>query len=98
MCGKRVKIELEGRIMKLVMEFTRLVNMISKYNWDIETKMHKYNKLNRMIKRHLGKQMLTETKLQIHNTISKATIRSRSQLWIINRKKQEQLGQTTPRP
>jgi hypothetical protein len=48
--------------------------------------------LNGMIKGHFGKQISTETKLGIHNIISKATLRYGSELWIMNRKDQKQLG------
>jgi hypothetical protein len=60
MCGenlKRIKIELEGRVIEQVTEFTYLGNVICECKPDTEIKMHKYNKLNRMVKRHAGKQI-----------------------------------------
>lgn len=65
MCGenlKRVKIELEGRVVEQVTEFTYLGNMICECKPDTEIKMHKYIKLNRMIKRHPGQQISEHTK------------------------------------
>ena len=64
-CGenlKKIKIELEGRVIEQVTEFTYLGNMICECKPDTEIKMHKYNKLNRMIKRHPGKQISEHTK------------------------------------
>jgi hypothetical protein len=59
---KRVKIELEGRVIQQVTEFTYLGNMICECKPDTEINMHKYNKLNRLIKRHPGKQISEHTK------------------------------------
>jgi hypothetical protein len=43
---KRVRIELEGRVIEHVPEFTYLGNTICECKPDTEIKMHKYNKLN----------------------------------------------------
>jgi hypothetical protein len=47
-------------------------------------KMHTYNTMNGIIKRHFGKQMTTETKLRTLNTTSKAAPRYRREMWVLN--------------
>jgi recombinational DNA repair protein (RecF pathway) len=65
-CGKhiqRVKIEIEGKIIKQVSNFNYLGSLMSNKEKDINAKLQRYNKMNGIIKRHLGKQITTDTKL-----------------------------------
>jgi hypothetical protein len=47
--------------------------------------------MNGIIKRHFGKHMTTDTKLLIHNIISKAALCYGSEAWIINKRDAQKL-------
>jgi hypothetical protein len=64
---QRVKTEIEGKITEQVSDFTYVGNTFSEHKKDIHIKLHKYNKMNGVIRRHFGKQMTVETKLRLHN-------------------------------
>jgi hypothetical protein len=79
---KRVKIEIDGKIIERVTEFRYLGNRISEFHKDIEYKLQAYNRTYGTIKRNFGKQMTTETKLRTHNIASKAGLRYGSEMWV----------------
>ena len=62
---QRVKIVINGNIIEQVTDFKYLVYRISEYKSDLEDKLQTYNKINRAIRRHFGKQMNKETKLTL---------------------------------
>jgi hypothetical protein len=94
MCGnviKRVKIEIENRIIEQVSDFKYLGHMFSDQLKDIDIKLQTYNKLNGVIKRNFGKQMTTETKLKLHNITSKPALKYGSKTWVMNKRDTQRL-------
>ena len=78
MCGnhiQRVKIVINNNIFEKVTDFKYLGYRIAEHKSDLEDKLQTYNKINRAIRRHLGKQMNKETKLRIHNITAKAALK-----------------------
>jgi hypothetical protein len=53
---------------------------------DLEDNVQKYNKLNRCIKRYLGKNMRKEIKLRLHNIILKPALQYGSEMWVLRAK------------
>jgi hypothetical protein len=94
LCGKniqRVEIETEGKIIEQVSNFNYLGHLISNEEKDINIKLQIYNKMNGIIKCHLGKQMTTYTKLRLHNITSKAGSCYGNENWITNKKEAQKL-------
>jgi len=50
-----------------------------------------YNKINRAIWRHFGKQMNKKTKLRIHNITAKAALKFGSEAWILKKREEQRL-------
>jgi len=50
-----------------------------------------YNKINRAIRRHFGKQMNKETKLRIHNITAKAALKYGSEAWVLKKREEQRL-------
>jgi hypothetical protein len=66
-CGnniQRVKIELDGKIIKLVSEFKYLENTVSFASKGVGFKIQTYNKTNGIIRRSFGKQMFRGIQLR----------------------------------
>ena len=72
---QRVKIVINDNIIEQVTDFKYLGHRISEYKSDLEDKLETYNKINRGIRIHFGKQMNKETKLRIHNNTAKAALK-----------------------
>ena len=53
---QRVKIVINDNVIALVTDFKYLGCRISEYKSDLEDKLQTYNKINRAIRRHFGKQ------------------------------------------
>ena len=67
MCGnhiQRAKTVINDNIIEEVTDFEYLGYLISEYKSDFEDKLQTYNKINGAIRRHFGKQMNKETKLE----------------------------------
>ena len=64
---------------------------ISEYKIDLEDKLQTYNKINRTIRRHFGKQMNKETKLRIHNITAKEALKFRSEVWVLKKREEQRL-------
>jgi hypothetical protein len=93
-CGKkiqRVKIEIEGKIIEQVSNFNHLGSLMSNEEKDINAKLHRYNKMNGIIKQHFRKQMTTDIKLRLYNITSKASLCYGSENWIINKRDTQKL-------
>jgi hypothetical protein len=73
---RRAKIVIDDIVIEQTSSFKYLGCNISIYkmNMDLEDNVQKYNKLNRCIKRYLGKNLRKETKLRLHNIISKPAL------------------------
>ena len=80
---------INDNIIEQVTDFKYLGYCISEYKSDLEDKLQIYNKINRAIRRHFGKQMNKETKLRIHNITAKEALKFGSEAWI-RRKREEQ--------
>ena len=94
MCGKRVqrvKIVINDNIIEQVKDFKYLGYRISEYKSDLENKLQTYNKINRAIQRHFGKQMNKKTKLRIHNITAKAALNFGSEVWILKKREEQRL-------
>ena len=59
---------------------------ISECKSDLEDRLQTYNKINRAIQRHFGKQMNKETKLRIHNITAKAALKFGSEAWVLKKR------------
>jgi len=84
MCGNHiqgVKIAINDNIIEQVTDFKYLGYRISEYRSDLEDKLQTYNKINRAVWRHFGKQMNKETKLRIHNITAKAALEVKLGYW-----------------
>jgi len=64
---------------------------MSKYGSDLEDKLHTYNKINRAIRRHFGKQMNEETKLRNHNITAKTALKFGSEAWLLKKREEQRL-------
>jgi hypothetical protein len=66
---QREKNMINNKILEQVSAFIYLGNTISHYNNDaqLEPNIQVYNRMNRIIRRHFGKQMSKETQLRLHN-------------------------------
>ena len=53
--------------------------------------MQTYNKINRVIRRHYGKQVNKETKLRIHNITAKAALKFGSEAWVLRKREEQRL-------
>jgi len=62
---------------------------ICTYESDLEDKLQTYNKINRAIRRHFGKQMNKETKLRIHNITAKAALKFGSDAWVLKKREEQ---------
>jgi hypothetical protein len=74
-----------------VTDFKYLEYRISEYGSDLEDKLQTYNKINRVIRRHFGKQMNKETKLRIHNVTAKAALKLGSIAWVLKKREEQRL-------
>jgi hypothetical protein len=74
-----------NKIIKQLSAFKYLGNTISHWNNDaqLEPNIQMYNRINRIIRRHFGRQMSKETQLRIHNITSKSALRYGSENWIL---------------
>jgi hypothetical protein len=86
MSVRKVKIEMENRIIEQVSDLKYFGNMFSDHLKDTDIKLQAYNKLNGVIKRNFGKQMTTETKLKLHNISSKPALKYGSETWVMNKR------------
>ena len=86
---QRVKIVINENIIEQLRDFKYLGYRISEYGSDLEDKLQTYNKINRAIRRHFGKQMNKETKLRIHNITAKATLKFGSEAWVLKKRKEQ---------
>ena len=86
-----VKFVINENIIEQVTYFKHLVYCISEYKSDLEDKLQTYNKINRAIRRHLGKQMVKETKLRIHNITAKAALKFGSEAWVLKKREEKHL-------
>jgi hypothetical protein len=50
-----------------------------------------YNKINRAIRRHFGKQINKQTKLRIHNITAKAALKFGSEAWVLKKREEKRL-------
>jgi hypothetical protein len=50
-----------------------------------------YNKINRAIRRHFGKQINKESKLRIHNITAKAALKFGSEAWVLKKREEQHL-------
>ena len=66
---------INDNIIEQVRDFKYLGYRIAEYKSDLEDKLQTYNKINRAIRRHFGKEKNKETKLRIHNITAKATLK-----------------------
>jgi hypothetical protein len=82
---QRVKIVIKGNIIEQATDFKCLGYCTSEFKSDLEDKLQTYNKRNRAIRRHFGKQMNKETKLRIHNITSKAALNFGSEAWVLKK-------------
>ena len=64
---QRIKIVINDNIIEQVTDFKYLGYCISEYKSDLEDILRTYNKINRALWRHFGKQMNKETKLRNYN-------------------------------
>ena len=53
--------------------------------------MKTYNKINRAIWRHFGRQMNKETKLRSHNITAKAALKFGSEAWLLKKREEQHL-------
>ena len=53
--------------------------------------MQTYNKINRAIRRHFGKQLKKETKLRIQNITAKAALKFGSEAWVLSKREEQRL-------
>ena len=53
--------------------------------------MQTYNKINRAIWRHFGKQMNKETNLRIHNITAKGALKFGSEAWVLKKREEQRL-------
>ena len=89
---QRVKIVINDNIIEQVTDFKYLVYRISEYGSDLEDKLQTYNKINRAIRRHFGKQTNKETKLRIHNITAKAALKFGSEAGVLRKREEQRLG------
>jgi len=88
-------------VVKVFMEITININIyrpdihfkylgyrISEYGSDLEDKLQTYNEINRVIRRHFGKQMNKETKLRIHIITAKAAFKFGSEAWVLKKREE----------
>jgi hypothetical protein len=88
---RRVKIVINNKIIEQVSSFTYLRSKISdKINADLETRLCKYNILNGVIKRHFRNKMNTDILFRLHNTVSKSSLHSGSETWILRKEGKRQ--------
>ena len=85
---QRVKIVINDNIIEQVTNFKYLRYRISEYKSDLEEKSQTYNKINRAIWRHFGKQMNKETKLRIHNITAQAALKFGSEAWVMKKREE----------
>jgi len=88
---QKVKIVINGNIIEQVTDFKYLGHRTSEFKSDVEDKLQTYNKINRAIRRHFGKQMNKETKLKIHNIIAKAVLKFGSEAWVLKKREEQRL-------
>jgi len=89
-----VKIVINDNIIEQVTDFKYLGYSISEFKSNLEDKLQTYNKINGTITRHFGKQMNKETKLRIHNITAKATLKFRSEAWVLKKREEQRLEAT----
>jgi len=88
---QRVKIVINDNIIEQVTDFKYLGYCIPEFKSDVEDKLQTYNKINRAIRRHFGKQMNKETKLRIHNITAKAALKFGSEAWVLKKREEKRL-------
>ena len=97
MCGnhiQRVKIVINDNIVEQVTDFKCLGCRVWEYKSDLEGKLQTYNKIDRAIQRHFGKQMNKETKLRIRNITAKATLKFGSEAWVLKKREEQRFEAT----
>jgi hypothetical protein len=52
-------------------------------NMDLEDNIENYNKLNGIIRRHVGKNMRPEIQVRMHNVLSKPAMMYGSETWLL---------------
>ena len=82
---------INDNIIGKVTDFKYLVYRISEYKSDLEDILQTYNKINRVIRRHFGKEMNKETKLRIHYITAKATMEFGSEAWVLKKRGEQRL-------
>jgi len=85
------EIVINDNIIEGVTYFKYLGYRISGYKSDLEDKLQTYNKINRAIWRHFGKQMNNETKLRIHNITAKEAFKFGSETWVLKKREEQRL-------
>jgi hypothetical protein len=94
MCGNhilRVKIVINNNPIEQLSEFKYVGYLISDYKSNLEDNIQTYNKINGVIRRHVGKQMTKETKLRIHNITAKSALKFGSEAWVLKKRDEERL-------
>jgi len=86
-----VKIVINDNIIEQVTDFKYLVYHVSEYKSDLEDTLQTYNKINRAIQRHFGKQMNKETKLRIHNITAKVALKLGSEACVLKKREEQHL-------
>ena len=88
---QRVKIVMNDNIIEQVTDFKYLGYGVSEYKSDLEDKLQTYNKINKGIRRHFGKQMNKETKLRNHNITVTAALKFGSEAWVPKKREEQRL-------
>ena len=81
----KTQLDIKGKILKY------LGYRIAENKSDLEDKLQTYNKINRAIRRHFGKQMNKETRLRIHNITAKAALKFGSEAWVLRKREEKRL-------
>jgi hypothetical protein len=82
---------INDNIIEQVTDFKYVGYRISEYKSDLEDKLQTYNKINRAIGRHFGKQGNKERKLTIHKITVKAALKFGSEAWVLKKREEKRL-------
>jgi len=85
---------LNDNTIEQVTDFKYFGYRISEYKSDLEDKLHSYNKINRAIRRHFGKQMNKETALRIHSIAAKTALKFGIETWVLKKRGEQRLEAT----
>ena len=88
---KREYVKINDNIIEQVTDFKNLGYRISEYGSDLEDKLQTYNKINRAIPSHFGKETNKETKLRIHNITAKVALNFGSEAWVLKKREEQRL-------